>query len=645
MNERKAFRRRIVHLRVATLMVVSVTLTVGLALVSVEEPAQAAFPGENGRIAYFSYALGGFDIYSIRPGGGYSPTQLTEIDWFSALYPAYSPDGTSIAYARWDGQNSNGPNYDIWVLSHDGTKERQVTNTATDENYPAYSPDGNTIVYTSNDGQDEEIYAVPASGGPPIQLTDNSKNDLNPVYSPDGSTIAYASHDGQDYEITTMPANGGTPVQLTDNTTSDSYPDYSPDGASLVYGHYDGQDVEITTMPANGGTPVQLTDNTLREAGAVYSPDGSTIAYMSHDGQDYEITTMPAGGGTPTQLTNNTTADYYPDWGVAVAAPPDITAPETIVDSGPEGPTNDATPTFTFSASDDITASADLLYSYKIDEEEWSTYSTNASATLGGELGLSDGTHTFYVKAKDEAGNEDSSPDERSFTVDTALPTTQPPARGLVTGSTLGTTAVPVRLSWSATDVGSGVASYQLQQSVNGGAYADVSLPSQTTTALTVSLDPGKSYRYQVRAQDKAGNWSEWVAGPSLSLAAVQENGMEVSYPAGKWTRSALSGAYGGYVKHTSASRAMAQFAFTGDEVAWVSTKGANRGKAEVWLDGVKVATVDLYSASTQTRQVVFSRGGLVPTQTHTLEVRVLGTKSVASSDKRVDLDAFVALR
>jgi hypothetical protein len=63
-----------------------------------------------------------------------------------------------------------------------------------------------------------------------------------------------------------------------------------------------------------------------------------------------------------------------------------------------------------------------------------------------------------------------------------------------------------------------------------------------------------------------------------------------------------------------------------------------------VWLDG-KVATVDLYSATTQTRRVVFSQGGLVPSKSHTLEVRVLGTKNAASSGKRVDVDTFVALR
>jgi hypothetical protein len=32
---------------------------------------------------------------------------------------------------------------------------------------------------------------------------------------------------------------------------------------------------------------------------------------------------------------------------------------------------------------------------------------------------------------------------------------------------------------------------------------------------ITPSLEAGKSYQYQVRAQDGAGNWSAWKSGPA----------------------------------------------------------------------------------------------------------------------------------
>ena len=75
--------------------------------------------------------------------------------------------------------------------------------------------------------------------------------------------------------------------------------------------------------------------------------------------------------------------------------------------------------------------------------------------------------------------------------------------------------------------------------------------------------------------------------------------------------------------------------------MAWVAPKSKPRGKTAVYLDGAKVATVDLFSARTLARQVVFSRGNLDPATPHTLEVRNLGT----AGRSRVDVDAFVVVR
>jgi hypothetical protein len=68
---------------------------------------------------------------------------------------------------------------------------------------------------------------------------------------------------------------------------------------------------------------------------------------------------------------------------------------------------------------------------------------------------------------------------------------------------------------------------------------------------------------------------------------------------------------------------------------------GAGRGMAEIWLDGAKVATVDLYSASSKPARVVWA-SGVLANVTHTLRVRVSGTKNPAASNVRVDADAFL---
>ncbi len=93
-------------------------------------------------------------------------------------------------------------------------------------------------------------------------------------------------------------------------------------------------------------------------------------------------------------------------------------------------------------------------------------------------------------------------------------------------------------------------------------------------------------------------------------------------------------------MKHAKTSGATAKLSFTGRNVAWVAPKSSTRGKADVYVDGAYVQTVDLYSSSTLSRQVVFSQSWAT-SESHTLEVRVLGT----SGRPRVDIDAFVVLQ
>jgi hypothetical protein len=156
-------------------------------------------------------------------------------------------------------------------------------------------------------------------------------------------------------------------------------------------------------------------------------------------------------------------------------------------------------------------------------------------------------------------------------------------------------------------------------------------------------LEPGKTYRYKVRAQDNADNWGAWKAGPSFTVDVRQEDHQAVTYT-GSWTLVPLSAASGGYIKYALALGDKAKFTFAGRNVAWVSPKGPGRGIAEVWVDGTKAATVDLYAPTEKPRTMVFSKSWAT-SGTHNVEVRVLGTKNASATGKRVSVDAFVALR
>lgn len=202
---------------------------------------------------------------------------------------------------------------------------------------------------------------------------------------------------------------------------------------------------------------------------------------------------------------------------------------------------------------------------------------------------------------------------------------------------------MPGKVMWSGTDSGSGIARYQLQRSVNAGSYQEVSLGSVSATRQEVGFVSGSRNRFRVRGYDRAGNVSAWRVGPESSLSGYQETNSGISYSSG-WSSVALSGSYGGSVRHASKSSTKASHSFTGRSMAWVSTRGSNRGKAEVWLDGVKVATVDLYSSVLRKAQLVYARG-VEPSRSHVLGIRVLGTSNPASTASRVDLDGFIVLK
>jgi hypothetical protein len=180
-----------------------------------------------------------------------------------------------------------------------------------------------------------------------------------------------------------------------------------------------------STCSADNAAPnLKLPTDLTEEA---TSKDGAEVAFTATASDENptnpEVSCTPASGEifplgeTTVNCLATDSAGNKSEGGFKVTVK-DTTPPETSIESGPEGPTQERTPTFTFSGLDKVTARADLLFSYKVDTGDWSAYSLETSATLGGSTGLDSGSHTFYVRAKDEAGNEDAEPAERTFSVE-----------------------------------------------------------------------------------------------------------------------------------------------------------------------------------------------------------------------------------
>jgi hypothetical protein len=81
-----------------------------------------------------------------------------------------------------------------------------------------------------------------------------------------------------------------------------------------------------------------------------------------------------------------------------------------------------------------------------------------------------------------------------------------------------------------------------------------------------------------------------------------------------------------------------ASYTFTGREIVWVGPKSTKSGLAYVYIDGVKVSTVDLYRATGFSGQQLFKKA-FTTSGTHTIRV------VVAEVGKWVSVDEFVVLR
>jgi Tol biopolymer transport system component len=272
------------------------------------------------------------------------------------LYPAFSPDGAWVAFAR-----SSVPDFgawDVWVQPVQGGEPRRLTFAQHDWiRGLTWTPDGAEVLYTTVvsgsgtkgvsvaggeprlllgigalpslrgnllvhvevTGSQADIWRVAGRGAPlrsqeSEKLIASSRWEANPAYSPDGRRIAFESSRGGAHNIWICDSDGRNPLELTSYGHATGTPRWSPDGRRLAFDSLEAGDWNIYVVDADGGTPRRLTPEPSQDHQGTWSRDGRSIYFRSNRGGSREIWKMPSEGGTAVQVTRDGGAFAQESW-------------------------------------------------------------------------------------------------------------------------------------------------------------------------------------------------------------------------------------------------------------------------------------------------------------------------------------------
>lgn len=232
------------------------------------------------------------------------------------------------------------------------------------------------------------------------------------------------------------------------------------------------------------------------------------------------------------------------------------------------------------------------------------------------------GAHTVQIRAVHRLGRTATTAAQTVVGDPTAPTFPGTPDLGLRTG-TVNSTSVPVQLSWRAADNAALRATYLTAP--NAITYGP------TVTSASVLAKPGVATTWSMKALDWAGN----SATASNSRTPILFPDSSTSRT-GTWSTTYNSAHLGGKALTSTAKGATMKLSFTGRSVSFIAARSSTSGQVYVYLDGVKVATVDLKASSTTYRQAVWTKRWST-SGVHTIKVVVVGT----SGRPRVTADGF----
>ena len=198
---------------------------------------------------------------------------------------AASPDGSRLAYVA-PGEDGISQ---IFVADLDGSGVRQVTYDPVGADWPAWSPDGTMIAYAgSGIGIYRYLFVLDVATGVSTQIDDGAIElrflfGGGPQFTPDGSSLVYTGGGGSLPEVRTFPVAGGKSTLLSGFSWSRNLHDagnvsLSPDGSLVtMMGSEIGGPGAIRFVANADGTGLRSLPGSFSDPAGTWSPDGSRV--------------------------------------------------------------------------------------------------------------------------------------------------------------------------------------------------------------------------------------------------------------------------------------------------------------------------------------------------------------------------------